>query len=234
MLQTLSEFWPERQHALSERIDLLINNLKEEQQARGSSDLNSAHASDEIRNTSTVLMATMAALGLNSADEDPLHKKLEILLRHYRDILAQLRDHHQDSKKHYDLFRQSLKTAAAGEWDKGKGEGLVKDERRIVDAVASLLKDVEDLENDPRQPARRTGADAGRKSPLGKRYQRARPTFSAIRIWCERRERGRALRALSANHGSWRPGQRRDRFNRARAIFGTCIRAQQRATATHS
>ena len=148
MLQTLSEFWPERQHALSERIDLLINNLKEEQQARGSSDLNSAHASDEIRNTSTVLMATMAALGLNSADEDPLHKKLEILLRHYRDILAQLRDHHQDSKKHYDLFRQSLKTAAAGEWDKGKGEGLVKDERRIVDAVASLLKDVEDLEND--------------------------------------------------------------------------------------
>ena len=151
MLNTLSEFWPERQQALSERIDLLINNLKEEQQARGSSDLTQAHAEDEIRNTNTVLMATLAALGVQYDEEEPLHKKLEILLRYNRDLLAGLRDKHLAQKASYEAFQDSLKQAAAGAWDAKQQTSLVREEKRIVDAVAGLLKDVEDLENDHAQ-----------------------------------------------------------------------------------
>ncbi len=148
MLQTLSEFWPDRQHALSERIDLLINNLKEEEQKRGSSDLASAHSSDEITNTQTVISATMAALGEGADDEAPLHKQLEKLLKYYRDLLSKLRDQSQTDKKNHELFRDSLRAAASGEWEKGQAPELIKDQKRIVDAVASLLKDLENLEND--------------------------------------------------------------------------------------
>ncbi|NRA38592.1 MAG: hypothetical protein HRU15_10660, partial [Planctomycetes bacterium] len=86
LLQTLTEFWPERQAALSERIDLLINNLNSEQQERGSSDLEKAHASDELLNTRTIVEATLAALSVpvDRNDGQPLHKHLETLLKHYR------------------------------------------------------------------------------------------------------------------------------------------------------
>ena len=89
LVTTLLTFWEERQRAVNERIDTLIQELSQYQQRLGSADLQQAYQSDEHDRCRLLVATALQELGDDLTGQEPLAELLLRLVRTWRDLLRQ-------------------------------------------------------------------------------------------------------------------------------------------------
>ena len=89
ILLTLGEYWQQRQAELHQRIDLLIQEVRDGQQAHQQVVLSEAHQSDELARLLEVLHPVALEMGISRNDDTPPAQTLIAILQCIREELRQ-------------------------------------------------------------------------------------------------------------------------------------------------
>ena len=89
ILLTLGEYWQQRQEELHHRIDLLIQEVRDGQQAHQQAALSEAHQSDELARLLEVLYPVALEMGISRHDDTPPAQTLIAILQRIRQELRE-------------------------------------------------------------------------------------------------------------------------------------------------
>jgi hypothetical protein len=128
ILATLGAYWQQRQHELHNRIDVLIQELRDGQQAQQQAALSHAHASDELQRLLAVLQPVAQEMSVTPAANDEQTPPAQLLLL----VLQRVRE---------ELRQQQAVISNEHQWRRSWGQGIAAVIQDQEPASAGLRED---------------------------------------------------------------------------------------------